>query len=148
MALNDRNQVAVSTSHTYDDITAANAAHPIATKEQTFHTVYNLSSGKEIQAHKSLFKHVYKRVSGWDAQNIGGYVFIQDLESRLWGVYQSGGGKLAADQTGLELGSTFLGYRAVNHTAYFLIVNKGTGAPTIKALTIPSMLLTAALTVI
>jgi hypothetical protein len=136
MKINAQNSLELSTSYNYEELVPPNAPHPNPTEEQKFHILFSLAAGKETQVNKLLFKQRYDHISGWETEVVGGTVFVQDLETNLWSLYQSNGSAIASNQSGLGLGSKFLNYNSQSHTAYFLVVDKGTLLPVIKSLQI------------
>ncbi|OBZ08325.1 hypothetical protein A8L34_23690 [Bacillus sp. FJAT-27264] len=136
LRINDQHKLELWNSYTYSDIMPANATHPDPTQEQSFYSVFSLESGKALFQNKALFNQVFNKTSGWETQNVGGFVFVQDLENNLWSLYQPSGTLITSKQTGLDSGSKFLTYNTLNRTAYFLVTKEGAATPSVKGIQI------------
>ncbi|WP_160038874.1 hypothetical protein [Paenibacillus sp. USDA918EY] len=138
LRIDPQGRLNVWNSYNYENITPANAAQPDPTQKQTFHSLYNISSGKALAHHQSLFQQVPGQASGgWDTQLAGDTVFVQDLGTGLWSLYPTDGPvAIAAQQTGLGKGAKFIGYEPEAKAAFFLVKTDGSAAPELKRIPI------------
>lgn len=132
LKINQQNRLELWNSYTYSDITPPNAVQPDPLKEQTFHALYSLETGKPLLSNQSKFDQVTGQPSGWETQVVGQYVFVQDLSTRAWSLYQSNGTLLADQKSGLEAEAKFLNYNSTNQTAYFLVSDGKSSALRLK----------------
>jgi hypothetical protein len=124
MRINDQKKLELWSSYTYDEVVAPNAGLPDPSQEHSFHSLYSLDTGKVISENKALFQQTAGEPSGWQTQTVGDYVFVQDLSSKVWGIYNSNGGQVAMKQSGLDTTiAKFLTYNTSNQMCYFLTSN-------------------------
>lgn len=123
-------------SYTYSDIIPANVVQPDSTKAQSIFATYRADTAQEIFSIKQKFSQVDGQSSGWETQVVGDHIFVQDLNSLSWSLYDTKGTELATQQEKFHTTPKFIGYNSANHTAYFLVNEQGTDATILKALKI------------
>ncbi|NGZ75339.1 hypothetical protein [Saccharibacillus alkalitolerans] len=123
LKIDARNRLQVWNSFGYNGIRPANAASPDPAKKQSFHTVYNLDSGKVSLDHALMFDlQEGLEPSGWETQVAGNYVFVRDLTARTWNLYAADASSpVASAQKDLATKARFLRYDPASKKAYFLV---------------------------
>lgn len=125
MKLHLRNRrLAVTTNWYYQDPFPANVEHPDSKEPQPVYSLINLNTGNREAFINGSFEQSYGEASGWETELYGSQVYVRDLHTNQWSLYDLAGSVILSGQPVPQVPANetvhFLGYKPAEHAASFV----------------------------
>lgn len=116
-------KLAVTTNWWYQDPFPANVEHPKSGKEQPLLSLIDLQTATSTVMLKGTFEEKYDTASGWESELFGSQLYVKDLLTNTWSLYDLTGRTVLSNQSAPVVAANttahFIGYDAAAQKAFF-----------------------------